>query len=187
MRVLLDACVIYQAAVRDLLLHLAAAGMLDVHWSRRILDEAVRALRERRPDLEAARLERMCRRMDETFPEALVEPGAQPFGELAELPDPADRHVVEAAIAAGADAIVTWNAADFPPDVLASFGLEAVTPDALPVDLFDEDPDTVLDCMREIRGQLKSPPLTPSQYVANLRRQGLAALAGRVVPHLDRL
>lgn len=46
-----------------------------------------------------------------------------------ELPDPDDRHVLAAAICAGAQFIVTFNLRDFSADTLAGFGIEAVHPD----------------------------------------------------------
>jgi hypothetical protein len=42
--VILDACVLYPAPVRDLLLSLAGAGLFHARWSMRIQDELVRNL-----------------------------------------------------------------------------------------------------------------------------------------------
>jgi hypothetical protein len=47
------------------------------------------------------------------------------------LPDPNDRHVVAAGIAAGASIILTWNLRHFPAKELKKFGLRRETPDAL--------------------------------------------------------
>lgn len=45
------------------------------------------------------------------------------------LPDPDDRHVLAAAIKAGANAIVTFNLKDFPGDASSKYGIEAIHPD----------------------------------------------------------
>jgi hypothetical protein len=51
--------------------------------------------------------------MEEAFPEALVD-GHDPLIAALDLPDPDDRHVLAAAIRAGAQLIVTENLRDFP-------------------------------------------------------------------------
>ena len=43
------------------------------------------------------------------------------------LPDPDDRHVLAAAIRAGADIIVTFNLNEFPEKYLMPYGIEAQT------------------------------------------------------------
>jgi len=60
------------------------------------------------------------------------------------LPDPKDRHVLAAAIRAGAQAILTSNMKDFPSSDLAEFNIEAKSPD-----------DFVLD---QIHAALRLPP-----------------------------
>jgi hypothetical protein len=45
------------------------------------------------------------------------------------LPAADDRHVLAAAIRAGAEVIVTYNLKDFPAETLAKFGIEAQHPD----------------------------------------------------------
>lgn len=53
---ILDACVLYPATLRDLLLSLARDRLHHARWSERIQDEWVRSLLKRRPDLEEAAL-----------------------------------------------------------------------------------------------------------------------------------
>ena len=119
---ILDACVLYPATLRDLLLSLARDGLFHARRSERIQDEWVRSLLKRRPELEEAALRRTCELMARAVPDSVVkgfediEPGLQG------LPDPEDRHVLAAAICGHADAIVTFNLADFPASALAPLG-----------------------------------------------------------------
>ena len=71
---------------------------------------------------------------------ALVVGGVDPL----DLPDPADRHVLETALAGGADRIVTANLRDFPRPALAPLGLRATDPDEFLRDLFLRHPGPVL-------------------------------------------
>jgi len=52
--VLYDACVLHDSLVRDLLIRVATKRALNVraHWTDQILDEMVRSILERRPDLD---------------------------------------------------------------------------------------------------------------------------------------
>ena len=76
--------------------------------------------------------------MRAAFPNALVEP--RPDNELdVEGVDPSDRHVVGAALAADADAIVTINVRHFATARLAPVGIAVVTPGAL-VTVVDDTP-----------------------------------------------
>ncbi|MGH3170523.1 MAG: PIN domain-containing protein [Trebonia sp.] len=77
-----------------------------------------------RPDLSPERLTVTRERMNTALPGALVS-GYEPLVEALKLPDPDDRHVLAAAIAAGAVVIVTSNLDDFPAEALRPFGVEA--------------------------------------------------------------
>ncbi|MFT3861144.1 hypothetical protein [Micropruina sp.] len=69
--------------------------------------------------------------------------GYEPLIDKLELPDPDDRHVVAAAIHAGAQVIVTRNLRDFPSDALGPWGIEAQHPDAFLAGLHEAHPDTL--------------------------------------------
>ena len=125
--VVFDACVLYPAPMRDFLIRLATAGLFAAKWTDRIHDEWTRSLLATRPDLANA-LKRTRSLMDQAVPDCLVE-GYEPLIEGLSLPDPDDRHVLAAAIRAGAQTIVTINLRDFPAPSLAPFGIEAVHPD----------------------------------------------------------
>lgn len=57
-----DANVLFPAPLRDLLMHLALAGLYRARWTDRIHDEWIRNLLAKRPELSRERLERTRRR-----------------------------------------------------------------------------------------------------------------------------
>lgn len=167
MRLLLDACVLFPDAQRRALLGHAEAGGFTPLWSARILGEWARAAGAKRGEDAMARA--VAARMNAVFPDALVT-GWEAREATIALPDPADAHVLAAALEGGADAIVTRNARDFPLKRL--MGLSRLDPDGFlraewaPGGALDH----VLDAMaREL------PPGT--DFPAWLKRGGLPRLA----------
>ena len=122
--VVYDACVLHPAPLRDLLVRIANTGIVRARWSERILDECFRSILERRSDLDPAALDRTRRLMCEAVPDCLVTRFEHLEAGL-DLPDLDDRHVLAAAIRAGAQAIVTTNLKDFPDHVLERYDIEA--------------------------------------------------------------
>ena len=68
---LFDACVLYPAPLRDLLLNLACTGLFRARWSAQIHDEWIRNLSKARPEL-ADKLQRTRDAMDRAVPDCLV-------------------------------------------------------------------------------------------------------------------
>lgn len=69
---ILDACVLYPAPLRDLLLSLASAGLFHARWTPEIQDEWTRNLLANRPDLTLAQLQISHQRMRVAIPDCLV-------------------------------------------------------------------------------------------------------------------
>lgn len=90
------------------------------------------------------------------------------------LPDPDDRHVLAAAICAGADLIVTFNLRDFPERDLKPYGIEARHPDDFLTSLLDLASTIVCAAAKRHRASLKNPPKDVDEYLATLEAQGLA-------------
>jgi predicted nucleic acid-binding protein len=124
--VVYDACVLYPAPLRDLLLEPAISELFAAKWTEIIHDEWIRSLLRSRPELEE-RLRNTKRLMNEAVPDSLVE-NFEPLIDGLQLPDADDRHVLAAAIKCNAKIIVTSNLKDFPPEYL-----ETLTSQGLPV------------------------------------------------------
>ncbi|SFV03779.1 PIN domain-containing protein [Alicyclobacillus macrosporangiidus] len=113
----LDACVLYPAALRDVILSIAEAGICQIRWSPDVLDEMERNVgnRAKAKSLKAARAGAKYVRseMENAFPDAMV-PRKMYEMLIPTMPnEEKDRHVLAAAIVARADVLVTANLKDF--------------------------------------------------------------------------
>ncbi|MDG3008479.1 PIN domain-containing protein [Paludisphaera mucosa] len=180
--VLYDACVLYPAPLRDLLMRLAMAKLFQARWTDEIHDEWTRSVAADRPDLSTESLARCRRLMDEHVPDSLVT-GYESLIPGLSLPDPDDRHVLAAAIHGGAGHIVTFNLSDFPASVLGGYSIEAIHPDEFIVNLWGESPDAVLDAVSRQRASLKNPPRSAVELLATLEQCGLAETVARLRAH----
>ena len=111
--VVYDANVLYPNTLRDLLIRISQAGLVQAKWTNEILDEMLRALNRNRPDIPPDKLDRLRQLMNGAVRDSLVS-GHEALIEGLKLPDPADRHVLAAAIKAGAQVIATGNLRHFP-------------------------------------------------------------------------
>jgi PIN domain len=170
--VVLDACVLYPAPVRDILLSLAHQGLYHARWTTTINDEWIRNLAINRPDIDVARLRAIAERMDQAVPDALIS-GHERFISSIDLPDHDDRHVVAAALVGHADAIVTFNLKDFPSAALTPLSLEAQHPDDFVVNQLHLNPIEALKAIKAMRARLERPSQTAAQLLATLEKCGL--------------
>ena len=170
--VVYDACVLYPAPLRDLLMHLALSDLYRARWSDLIHDEWTRNVLASRPDLTQDQLNRTRQLMNAHVRDSLVT-GFEYLIPSIRLPDPDDRHVAAAAIHSGASLIVTFNLKDFPAEVLKPYNLVAQHPDDFIVDLLDLHPAGVLSAAASHRRSLKNPPKTADEYLDTLLAQGL--------------
>lgn len=175
----LDACVLYPAPIRDLLLHLATLGLYTPKWTEIIHAEWTRNLLKNRQDLTAEQLQKTKDAMCGAFPDANVV-HFEALIEALELPDPDDRHLLAAAIRCQADVIVTANLKDFPATALAPYDVEAQHPDAFISNLIDLNPEKVLQAFHMQVSFLKNPPRTAAQILDTFRKVGLPATADKL-------
>ncbi|MFJ9720877.1 PIN domain-containing protein [Streptomyces sp. NPDC101213] len=169
--VLYDSNVLYPNTVRDLLIRLARHGIVQAKWTERILDEVQEALRRNNVGDDEKRTE-LRRRMNAAVRDCLVT-GYEPLIEGLKLPDPDDRHVLAAAIKAGAQLIVTDNRKHFPPDYLNNWDIERKTADDFVMDLIDLDDRVVYGCVMEIADSRTRIPVTFEDILDQLERSQL--------------
>ena len=181
-----DACVLYPAPLRDLLMRLAVTGLFRARWSERIHDEWIDAVLRNRSDLQPAQLQRTRGLMNDAVPDCLVA-GYEGIESTLELPDPDDRHVLAAAIKCGAGTIVTYNLKDFPEAILAPLGLCAQHPDEFLEHAYDLDPVAICTAVRDARAALKNPPVGVNQLLDIYQGQGLASTVAALRSHIDTL
>lgn len=177
LRVLLDANVLVDAQLRDLLLWAAEEGLVDVRWSDQILEEARRALTNQL-GLPAENVARLLDALNRAFPHAGVADYEAILDTLT-MPDPDDRHVLAAAIHGECDMLLTSNIKDFPESALPSDAdLLVMRPDDGLRTLVEANPQSMAAIARRLVAGLRRPSTTLEQYIERLeQRAPIAATA----------
>jgi predicted nucleic acid-binding protein len=183
---LYDACVLYPAPLRDLLIHLARTGLFRARWTERIHEEWTRNVRKNRADIDPAKLQRTCELINQAIPDCLIT-GYEDLEATLKLPDEDDRHILAAAISGRADVIVTFNLKDFPADVLKPKSIEAQHPDDFIRHLIDLHAGTVIAAVHAQRETLKNPPRTARELLDTFLQQQLPTSVAALEPYIDAL
>jgi hypothetical protein len=157
----LGACVLVPAVLRDALLYAAPAGLYRPRWSDMTLAEVERTLLTQGMAT-AEQAATLIARMQTHFPEARVVGHERQIALMTNHPK--DRHLLAAAVTAGAATIVTSNLRDFPAAALEPHGIEARSPDAFLSALYDREPGLVVRLVRQQAASLTRPP-RPFAYV----------------------
>jgi predicted nucleic acid-binding protein len=168
----LDACVLYPAPIRDLLLNLADLEIYSPKWSEIIQEEWIRNLLKNRPDLTRQKLQKTAQVMNAAFPDAEVH-SFEELIDLIELPDLGDRHVLAAGIKCKADGIITFNTKDFPRENLDQYNIEVYTPDEFIHLLNELNPSIVNQAFENQLASLKNPPVSTEKLISVLEKCGL--------------
>jgi predicted nucleic acid-binding protein len=165
----LDACVLYQGMLTDLLLRICQEGVFEPIWSDDIHAEWMHNLEKRIP---ADKVEYRRTRMDDAFKAASV-PGQRAI--IATIRATAmnggqrkDAHVVATAVAAKADTIVTHNIPDFHVPTLQGYGLRKMRPDAFFLELLGTHQARVLAGVKAHRASLLRNSPTLDEYLKEL-------------------
>lgn len=174
-----DACVLYPAPLRDLLMSVALTEQFRAKWTIEIQNEWIRNVLKERSDISEENLHRTAELMRQAVPDAIVE-NYEGYIDSLELPDPGDRHVLAAAIKCQADVIVTNNLRDFPGEVLARYEVDVQSPDIFLGHLFDLNPTAFCAVVRQQRERLKNPPYTAEELLGIFYNQGLPITVGKL-------
>jgi predicted nucleic acid-binding protein len=180
---LLDANVLFGKLQCDALLSLAHADLYAAKWSADIQREWLVARLAKFPGTEQANLAK-AQAMCEAIPDCMVT-GYEPFIQCLKLPDPNDRHVLAAAIVGHADAIVTYNVADFPLRVLEEHSIDLQTPDQFIVNQLTLHTPRAIKALRGMRLRWNNPKHTPESLVELFNQRGMPLAALRLAEMVE--
>ena len=175
---ILDANVLYPQLMRDVLLSLAHADLYSARWTTDIEHEWMKALATNFPGQDAKIL-KTAEQMRQAIPDCMVT-GYESLIPSLSLPDPDDRHVLAAAIAGHADAIVTSNGKDFPEKVLDSFGIELQSPDEFVVNQIMLNKIRALSAIKDMRMRWQRPEITPAALIDLFARRNMPIAAAHL-------
>jgi hypothetical protein len=184
--VVFDACILYPFHLRNIVVQAAVDRLVEARWTDAIHDEWIRSLTTDVPAIPIERLQITRRLMNDALPAAMVSGYEEHIRDVT-LPDPDDRHVVAAGIAADATLILTWNLRHFPENELKKFGLRGMTPDEFLPALYDRAPEPVICSLANARRNLSKTRISAPDFIAILKGQKLVQLAKRVEKHVSDL
>lgn len=181
--VIYDACVLYPAPLRDLLMRLAVTDLYQAHWTDDIHQEWINALLKTN-QYPFEKLKKVKQLMDAHVRDAKVT-GYEDLISALTLPDPNDRHVLAAAICCQANAIVTFNLKDFPAQALQPYSIEVIHPDDFIYYQLDLSPEIVCQAIKQQRVALKNPPKTAQEFLSILQKQQLPQTCLNLSKYID--
>lgn len=162
--VVLDACVLVPAPLRDTLLRLAEHPRLYVpRWSDEIIAETVRNL-QNRIGLSSEKTDYLVAQLRAHFGDSWVT-GYEPLVD-GMTNHPKDRHVLAVAVKCSASVIVTYNKRDFPGAATEPWDIEVQAPSTFLKHQYDLNPSAVID---KLHAQARNLGRTLPQQLAVLR------------------
>lgn len=180
--VLVDANVFFAPRLRDLFMFLHAAELIYVHWTKDIEREWVRNVVENH-SADPEKTEACLRGMRKAVPGWEVA-GYEKYQSDFEPVDAKDRHVAAAAHKLSLNewpgqpvALVTKNVSDFPQEAFAKTQVTRFEMAAYVDALYLEQPEQVLQVVKDCRAKLKNPKYTAEMYIEALVKHGCTLLA----------
>lgn len=179
---LIDANVLFGPRMRDLVMHLHAAELINVHWTKEIEAEWTRNVVAKQ-GADAEDIQACLRGMRDAV-DGWEVTGYAKHKTKFEPVDPKDRHVAAAAYKLSLDdwpgqpvALVTKNVKDFPQHAFKNTQVTRYSLSSYIDALYATEPSVVAKVAEGCRKKLKSPPLTREHYVGVLMTHGCAGLA----------
>lgn len=147
--VVLDACVLVNQPVTDLLLRLTTTPRLfNPKWSKSILDEVESTLNKWDHWKSTHLIESFLKVLEQEFPEAMIQnhEALIPLMENEEK----DRHVLSRAVKGRVGLILTFNTNDFPDNACRKWGVEIKHPQDYLITLYQLSPNRIFRTLDEI-------------------------------------
>jgi hypothetical protein len=180
--VLIDANVFFAPRIRDLVMHLHAAEIINVQWTREIESEWSRNVVAKQ-DADVEGIQECLRGMRDAVPGWEVT-GYEKHAAKFEAVDAKDRHVAAAAYKLSLDdwpgqavALVTKNVKDFPAKAFEGTQVTRYPLGAYVDALHAAEPEAVVKVADSCRRKLKHPPIDKERYVGVLMSHGCVGLA----------
>jgi predicted nucleic acid-binding protein len=168
---LLDTCVLWPSKQRDFLLSLAVQNLYRPLWSSEILAELYEHELAKLVKMGVAAAEsrtaRLIEQMRTHFDDAEVG-NWLPYDGTFGLPDPDDEHVLAAAVAGHAGAIVTSNVKDFPAAKIPP-GIQVVDPAEFAANTVAVSPESALQAVVDLTSRFHTPPVSLDEFFEVLR------------------
>jgi hypothetical protein len=136
----------------------------------------MRNLKEKYPDVGNEKIQRIRGLIDAAVPDCIVRGYRQLIAGL-EFPDSDDRHVLVAAIKAGAQVIVTCNVSHFPAETLSVYDIEAQHPDDFLMYQKEENLGVVLSQLQRCRKERRNPACSVDEFIEKFRASDLSLTA----------
>jgi hypothetical protein len=183
-----DTCILYPFHIKNVIVQTALDGLIEARWTDAIHAEWIRNLVTNMPAIPVERLHITRQHMNDALAAATVGEYQHRIDSVT-LPDPGDRHVVAAGIAAGASVILSWNQRDFPASELRKHGLRRQSPHTCLADLYDTVPDLTVGSVPNARRNLSKTRVSAADFTDILKRLGLVhfRLVARVRKQLAEL
>lgn len=179
--VVLDACVLYDSIMRNLLLCIADKELYRPVWSNKICNEVEHNLTKK---ISLDKAKKIITTINEAFPEAMDLNNSENIDFKNLNINPKDRHVVSTAICSNSQVILTYNIKDFPAEDLNQFSIEVQTPDEFLINILNLSYKKVLNIYEEMESQYKNPPI-PREILLQWFKARAPKFTSMIIPYLD--